>query len=95
MTQQNNSRSTFVLIVLLLIKYICYYIKLKQNAFPTTTSGLDIGYVPAKHFLIPDWVAKIILQSFSVKFTLIFSQVCSFNHSTSAHVKVMHIDAKL
>ena len=49
MTQQNNSRSTFVLIVLLLIKYICYYIKLKQNAFPTstTTSGLDIGYVPA------------------------------------------------
>ena len=39
MTQQNDSRSrpTFVLIVPLLIKYVCYNVKLKQNAFPTTT----------------------------------------------------------
>ena len=36
MMQQNNSCSTLVLIVPLLIKYICYYIKLKQNAFHTT-----------------------------------------------------------
>ena len=36
MMQQNNSRSTLVLIVPLLIKYICYYINLKQNVFHTT-----------------------------------------------------------
>ena len=51
MTQQNNSRSTFVLIVPLLMKYICYYIKLKQNAFPTTVvpvfSGLCDQGTPA------------------------------------------------
>ena len=38
MVQQNNSRSTLVLIMpyILLIKYIYDYIKLKQNAFHTT-----------------------------------------------------------
>ena len=39
-----------------------------------------------------------LFQDFSVKFTLIFSCMRSFNHSTSAHVKIMHIypiDAKL
>ena len=39
-----------------------------------------------------------LFQDFSVKFTLIFSCMRSFNHSTSAHVKNMHIypiDAKL
>ena len=40
-----------------------------------------------------DW--PNVFQAFSVKFTFIFSRVCSFNHSTSAHVNIMHIDAKL
>ena len=36
-----------------------------------------------------------LFKAFSVKSTLIFLRLCSFNHSTSAHVKIMHIDAKL
>ena len=37
-----------------------------------------------------------LFQAFSVKFTLIFFHECrSFNHSTSAHAKIMHIDEKL
>ena len=39
-----------------------------------------------------------LFQAFSVKFTLIFFMsafIQSFNHSTSAHAKIMHIDAKL
>ena len=56
MTQQNNSRSTFVLIVPLLMKYICYYIKLVRLRGPVV--GHSLWTRPAR--VQSPWEARII-----------------------------------
>ena len=64
-----------------------------------TPSDVGGGGVRGEHFKVTKRCVELpwskLFQAFSVKFTLIFFHECSINHSTSAHVKVMHIDANL